>query len=160
MAGRLLAGRGIGTFLPMVERISKWKDRRKRISWPLLSGYVFGRFDLRSLGRVLSTPRVTTVVRVNGYPTPIPDGEIENIRRFAQALQTSALVVQEVPFFQEGQRVRVMDGPLRDVECVVIKRRGKRRVLIGIRHLGRGLEVDIGVHLLEPVESDGWLRYT
>ena len=35
----------VETFLPTVTRWSRWKDRRKRIAWPLFPGYCFARFD-------------------------------------------------------------------------------------------------------------------
>ena len=38
--------RGIESFLPLMRRVSQWKDRRKRIDWPLFPGYCFARFSV------------------------------------------------------------------------------------------------------------------
>ena len=37
----------IEAFLPTVTRWSRWKDRKKKIDWPLFPGYCFARFDPR-----------------------------------------------------------------------------------------------------------------
>ena len=38
----------IETFLPTITRWSRWKDRRKKIAWPLFPGYCFVRFDIEA----------------------------------------------------------------------------------------------------------------
>ena len=35
----------IAAFLPTITRWSRWKDRKKKIDWPLFPGYCFARFD-------------------------------------------------------------------------------------------------------------------
>jgi len=32
-------------FLPTITRWSRWKDRKKKVDWPLFPGYCFARFD-------------------------------------------------------------------------------------------------------------------
>src|SRR4029453_12690812 len=34
----------IDAFLPTIPRWSRWKDRKKKIDWPLFPGYCFARF--------------------------------------------------------------------------------------------------------------------
>ena len=43
----------VGTFLPTITRWSHWKDRRKKIAWPLFPGYCFVGFDRASRLRIL-----------------------------------------------------------------------------------------------------------
>jgi hypothetical protein len=40
-----LTERGIEAFLPTTPRWSRWKDRKKKIEWPLFPGYCFARFE-------------------------------------------------------------------------------------------------------------------
>ena len=42
-----LEQKSIQAFLPTVARWSRWKDRKKKIDWPLFPGYCFARFDPR-----------------------------------------------------------------------------------------------------------------
>ncbi len=150
---RVLRERGIESFLPLVPRVQQWKDRKKRVEFPLFPSYVFGRFTLKDLHAVLTTPGVSTIVRINGYPTPIPDVELENIRRFADAIADTGVEAEAAAYVKEGDWVRVTDGPFRGVEGLVVERRGRRRVLVGLHAIGQGLEVDIDSRLLKAIAA-------
>lgn len=153
-AERGLRERGFGTYLPMVERERQWKDRKKLVWFPLFPSYVFARFRLSEVHGVLGTPGVATIVRVEGRPVAIPDGEMENVRRFVAALQASGVEAELKPLVvEEGERVRVMEGPFRGVEGVVVERRGKRRVLVGLSAIRQGLEVDVAVDTVERIRG-------
>lgn len=148
---KLLRQRGMESYLPVVPRERQWKDRKKVVEFPLFPSYVFGRFALRSMHDVLTVPGVSTIVRVDGQPTPIPDEDLENVRRFAEALATGGVEPEPVPFVEEGQWVRVTEGAFKGVEGTVIERRGRKRVLVGLPTIGQGLEVDIHTRILEPI---------
>lgn len=40
-----LTGSDIEAFLPIVEKLSRWKDRKKLVSFPLFPGYLFVHID-------------------------------------------------------------------------------------------------------------------
>ena len=147
----LLTQRGVQSYLPIVPRVRQWKDRKKLVQFPLFPSYVFGRFTLTELHGVLTTPGISTVVRSNGYPTPIPEQDIENVRRFAVALMETGVQPEPRPFLVEGQWVRVSEGPFEGVEGIVIEERSRKRVLIGVKAIGQGLEIDIDTRLLRPI---------
>jgi transcription antitermination factor NusG len=146
-----LRQRGVESYLPMVEQIRQWSDRKKTVLFPLFPSYVFGRFTLSEVHAVLTTPGVSTIVRANGYPTPIPPGDLDNVRTFVAALAESGLEPEPRPFLVEGQWVRVMDGPFAGVVGVVVEQRGRKRVLVGLAAIGQGLEIDIDTRLLKPI---------
>src|SRR4051812_28067947 len=52
----------VETFLPTVTRWSRWKDRRKRVDWPLFPGYCFARFNPRERLPVLKCSGVVTII--------------------------------------------------------------------------------------------------
>ena len=146
---RVLRERGLESYLPTAPRERRWKDRTKLVDWPLFPSYVFARFTLADVHSVLTTPGVATIVRHGNHPTPIPEYELQNVRRFVRALAESGedVVVRSLP--REGQRVRVIDGPFEGVEGVVLEERGRRRVLVGLQAIGQGLEVDLDGRVLE-----------
>jgi transcription antitermination factor NusG len=141
----LLQRQGVESYLPVLAVSSQWKDRVKRVDFPLFPGYVFASFTLHQLVEVLSTHGVCTVVSAAGYPTPIPAAEIESVRLASQVAAHTGAEVERAPLVLEGTRVRVAAGPFRGVEGVVVTRRGNHRVLVGIAAIGQGLEVDIRV---------------
>ncbi|MEJ2678572.1 MAG: UpxY family transcription antiterminator [Gemmatimonadota bacterium] len=148
---RALAEHQVESYLPLVERERQWKDRRKVVAFPLFPSYVFARFAWRHVHDVLSTPGVSTIVRMDGRPAPIPDEDLENVRRFTKALGETGMEPTPRPFVQEGQRVRVAEGPFEGVEGVVVERRGARRVLVGLPVIRQGFEVDLDQQVLLPL---------
>jgi transcription termination/antitermination protein NusG len=148
----LLRERGFDSYLPTFPRIRQWKDRRKLVDWPLFPGYVFGRFAVGEMHRVVSIPGVATIVRTNGRPVPVRHEDLDNVRRFARGLAEVAVEPEVVAFVGVGEWVRVKAGPFEGVCGLVLERRTRRRVLVGVAAIGQGLEVDIDVRLLEPVE--------
>lgn len=153
MAARLQERR-IESFLPMHCRMRRWTDRTKRVAWPLFPSYVFARFHLTDLPRVLDVDGVVTIVRAGATLLAIPDEEIDNVRRFAQAADSQGIAPVAEPFVDVGERVRIIDGPLRGVEGFVLEwRRGHTRVLIGLQAVGQGLSVNVGTAWLRRIES-------
>lgn len=149
----LLGRVGIESYLPTTLRASRWKDRTKVVAFPLFPGYVFARFSLHQLTQVLSTRGVAAVVSVRGYPTPIPAAEIVTVRLVTSAAAQSGEELENAALMSKGNWVRVTAGPLQGVEGVVVERRGRRRVLVGIAAIGQGLEVDIGIIDLLPIPA-------
>lgn len=141
----LLQRQGIESFLPLRPQRSRWKDRVKLVHFPVFPSYVFVRFTLDHLTRVLSTHGVFTIVAVAGHPTPIPAREIESLRRASEAASQTGAEIQAAPLVHEGTRVRVASGPFQGVEGTVVERRGRKRVLVGITAIGQGLEIDVRI---------------
>src|SRR5262245_54926598 len=94
---RTLEQRGIESYLPLIPRERQWKDRRKVVEFPLFPSYVFSRFGPHHVHAVLTTPGVSTIVRSRGVPVPVADEELENVRRFAQALTSSGVEAEVRP---------------------------------------------------------------
>ena len=148
---QLLQQRGFRSYLPLIPLTRQWKDRKKLVEFPLFPSYVFGRFTLAEVHDVLTTPGVSTIVRANGFPTPIPERDIENVQRFAQALVQTGVQPEQRPFIAEGEWVKVVDGPFEGIEGVVIEQRGRKRVLVGVEAIGQGLEIDIDTGILKVI---------
>src|SRR5262245_58894317 len=96
-----LLNKRIDTFLPTVRRWSQWKDRRKRIDWPLFPTYCFAHFGLAERLAVLTCSGVLNIVSIAGEPVPVPDLEVNNIR----LLIDHAPMFDPCPLLQEGAEV-------------------------------------------------------
>jgi transcriptional antiterminator RfaH len=153
----LLADRGVEAFLPLVPRLSQWKDRRTVVEWPMFPSYVFGRFDLRCAHEVLAIPGVTALVRAAGRPLAIPDSEIENVRRFVELLRSGGRDAPELKPrpFERGEWVEVVDGPWQGLRGVVVGNRNRGRVLVGLTAIGQGMEIQIDTRVLRTIPEPG-----
>ena len=134
-----LQQKGLEAFLPTTFRWSKWRDRRKRIDWPLFPGYCFVRLFGGSLLPVLSCAGVSQIVSVSGHPASIPDHEIEAIRR----LMETTMQFDTWPFLAEGALVQVTRGPLTGVRGRFIRRGTESRLVLAVEMLGRAVSVQI-----------------
>lgn len=134
-----LAGKNIEVFLPTITRWSRWKDRKKRIDWPLFPGYCFARFDPDRLLAVVSAPGVASVVAFDGKPAPIPEHEVEAIRR----LVTSGLQFDPCPLIKEGSLVEVIHGPLKGVIGRLEKKGPHARLILSVDLIGRAVSVTV-----------------
>jgi len=142
-----LAQRSVEYFLPLYESVRCWKDRRVRLQLPLFAGYVFVRIALQHRLQVLQIPSVVRLVGFNSLPTALPDDEMEALRNaLAQQLRAGPH-----PYLTVGRRVRIKSGPLCGLEGILVRRGGKRRVVLSVDLISRSIVVDIDSADLEPL---------
>jgi transcription antitermination factor NusG len=134
-----LAERGIEAFLPTVTRWSRWKDRRKKIDWPLFPGYCFGRFAPADRLPVLKCSGVVSIVSFDGNLAPIPDETIEGIR----TLVHSTLPYDPCPLLKTGSRVEVVHGPLKGVTGILERKGSQARLILSVDLIGRAVSVQV-----------------
>jgi transcriptional antiterminator NusG len=134
-----LTERGIDAFLPTTPRWSRWKDRKKKIDWPLFPGYCFARFPPAGRLPVLKCAGVVSIVSFNGELAPVPDDAIEGIR----ALVNSALPCDPCPMLKTGMRVEVVHGPLKGVVGRLQRKGSQARLVLSVDLIGRGVSVQV-----------------
>jgi transcription antitermination factor NusG len=132
-----LSRKGLEVFLPTMRRVSRWKDRKREIDWPLFPGYCFARFDPRAPLAVLTCAGVATIVMFDGKPAPIPDAEIDAIRR----LVMSDFKFDPCPLIKEGDPVEVVHGPLTGVVGRLIRKGPDTQLLLSITMINRAVAV-------------------
>jgi transcriptional antiterminator NusG len=127
-------------FLPTITRWSRWKDRKKKIDWPLFPGYCFVRFDPADTLPILKCTGVVNIVSFEGKPAPIPDYELESIR----VLVGSDLQFDPCPMIHEGMMVEVAYGPLRGVIGRLMRKDAQRaRLVLSVNLIGQAVSVEV-----------------
>jgi len=130
----------IEAFLPTITRWSRWKDRKKKVDWPLFPGYCFVRFDPVDTLPVLKCTGVVNIVSFDGNPARIPDIELDSIR----VLIGSQLQYDPCPLIKEGMMVAVVHGPLRGVVGRLVRKDPKRATLVlSVDLIGQGVSVEV-----------------
>ncbi|MBI4560978.1 MAG: UpxY family transcription antiterminator [Candidatus Rokubacteria bacterium] len=148
---RLFGQARLECYLPLVEHVRQWADRKKRVGFPLFPGYVFAHFTLSKIHDILRTPGVVTIVRVNGYPTPIQEEELESIRRLVDGVNSTGLMPAPSDYLEVGQEVVVVDGPFRGMRGVLVEVRGTARVTVRLSAIRQAVSVEMDRKLLRPV---------
>jgi transcription antitermination factor NusG len=130
----------VEAFLPTLPRWSRWKDRRKKIDWPLFPGYCFARFNPDDALPVLKVPGVVSIVSFEGRPAPIPDYELESLR----VLVASDLQFDPCPLIHEGMMVEVVQGPLKGVVGRLIRKDARHaRLVLSVDLIGQAVSVEV-----------------
>jgi transcriptional antiterminator NusG len=142
-----LTGKDIQSFLPTVTRMSRWKDRTKRIAWPLFPGYCFARFRPSRVLAIATCTGVVTIVSTGNVPVPVPDAEIEALQRLIQ----SGLIYDPCPLLEPGTMVRVVEGPLCGVVGRLIRKGSQDQLIIGVDILNSGARVQVSAEDIRPL---------
>lgn len=145
--GAVLAEKRVERFVPAYVTRRRWSDRVKTLTQPLFPSYVFCRFSTGERGTVLRTPGVRSLVSFAGAPAVVPDAEIAAIQRMVG----SGIAVEPWPFLRAGERVRILDGPLRGLEGVLGTTADKPRVVVSVDLLQRSVAVEVDRAELEPL---------
>ena len=136
----------IDVFLPTVAKWSRWKDRKKKIDWPLFPGYCFARFDPSNRLAILKCTGVVSIVSVEGEPAPIPEHQIDGIRRLIE----SDLAFDPCPMLREGMMVEVVHGPLKRVIGRLVRKNDKARLVLSVDLIGQGVSVEVDAADVKP----------
>jgi transcriptional antiterminator NusG len=137
----------IAAFLPTITRWSRWKDRKKKVDWPLFPGYCFARFDAEDTLPVLKCTGVVNIVSFEGRPAAIPAFELDSIR----LLLGSDLQFDPCPMIQEGMRVEVVHGPLRGVIGRLLRKdAAKARLILSVDLIGQAVSVEVDAADVKP----------
>lgn len=113
---------------------------RREVARPLFPGYLFASFDVSTALRAVHYGRGTRgVVRFGGEPAEVPPEIIGAI----EARMRGGYVVLEPPRFEPGQRIEVIEGPLRGYTGIFQREMsGAKRVAIlleGLRLFARAV---------------------
>jgi transcription antitermination factor NusG len=137
----------ITAFLPTVTRWSRWKDRKKKVDWPLFPGYCFARFDVENALAILKCTGVVNIVSVEGRPAAIPEHELDSIR----LLVGSELQFDPCPMIHEGRMVEVIHGPLRGVIGRLLRKDAPRaRLVLSVDLIGQAVSVEVDAADVRP----------
>ena len=136
---------GVESFLPLIEEVHRWSDRKKKVQEPLFRGYLFVRTDLKNRLSILQTDGVVHFVSIGGILSPIPDEQINWVKilighpdRFTRE-----------SYMSEGQMVRVSAGPFFGLQGYVIMVKSSARVVVSLDAIAQSVSVDIRPELLE-----------
>ena len=137
----------VDVFLPTIGKWSRWKDRKKKVDWPLFPGYVFARFVADERVGVLKVDGVVQIISNNGMLSAIPDEEIDSIRTLVE----SELAYDPVPLIKEGDMVKVTSGPLKGVIGRLITKKGvQARLVLSVDLIGQAVSVEVDAADVRP----------
>jgi len=144
---RALVAIKVPVFLPLIERVTKYKTKTNRVLIPIFGGYLF--FDESRLSdlSVLSSESKRYVAQV------LKTTDHQLLRRelsVVAELISDKNLVQERIFGQAGDIVRIKAGPFKEYSGIIRNFcSGNQRIQLNISYLGASVEVEVNVGEVE-----------
>ena len=144
-----LAAVGVPVFLPLLSRITTYKDKQREARVPVFGGYVFAS-ETDFIGSRAVTPGVRAKVAQVLKP-PNPDKLRAELLAMAELL-TDRVLVQERLVGRVGDVVRIVGGPLTGYAGTVVKAKpNKWQLVLEVSFLGARLEIEVDERLVERI---------
>ncbi|TRZ66787.1 UpxY family transcription antiterminator [bacterium] len=134
----------IEAFLPTIETIRIWSDRKKKIEVPLFSGYVFVHGNETERKLAISDNRgALRYIMYQKHPAKIANSEIQNIKI---SLQVPQKVRIEDSFISEGDMVEITDGIMRGLTGYVNQIRGNYRLMVNVIEMNMSFSIELSAN--------------
>lgn len=145
-----LTAKGFQTFFPTILVWSRRAGIRRLIPTPMFPGYLFLRRAMDKTSYI-EVQKARGLVAILGERwdklAVVPDREIEAIQSVLQA-RTPLL---PHTFLRDGQRVRVIHGPLTGVEGILVRQNPKQGLLVlSVELLQRSVAVEVDCTSVVP----------
>jgi transcription antitermination factor NusG len=137
---------GVTSFLPLQKVIRKWSDRNKKLIVPLFPNYIFIHTCVKQQYEILQLRELVRYVEFAGKLATVSENLIGSLKKMV-----AGDVEVSNENFISGMRVRICEGPLMGTEGVLLRRNGKKRLLVRIEALQRCVSVDISANSVVSV---------
>jgi transcriptional antiterminator NusG len=148
-----LAAKGFSTLLPMISVWSRRGGNRHLIRIPMFPSYLFLRhaMDKHSYIEIVKTRGLTRILGDRWDRLAVVDNaDIESIQR----VMCAEVPVLPHPYLREGQKMRITEGPLTDVEGILVHiKPNKGHLVLSIELLQRSVAVEVDCTQVAPVEG-------
>ncbi len=143
----LLEAKGYLSYLPLNQQVRFWKDRVVKVKLPLFNCYIFVFTDLKKRVDILKTQGVIRFVSFDEGPVPIPESQINLIRR----LLSTQRHVELTDKYKPGTKVKVIRGPLKGVEGTYLKSKDQSKLILAMECLNQNMAVEISAQEVQPL---------
>jgi transcription antitermination factor NusG len=126
---------GIENYLPTITRLKQWSDRKKKITTPLLRGYIFIFSNEAERLTSVEQPAIVRCIFDAGRPARIPEWQIDNIKKLLET--DTDFIVQNgiVP----GAKVIIKSGSFEGVRGTVMEGEAGKSISVSIDLLNRSI---------------------
>ena len=150
----LLEENGYVSYLPLISEVRDWSDRKKKIEEPLFKSYVFVYSSEREHVPILNTYGVIKFVSFEHKPVVVPENQILAIKKFVSDYEKGEeFKISNNEDLRVGQRVRIINGPMKGLTGRLETIRNKRHLVVYIDVVGQSIPVHIPRAKVEPFEE-------
>ena len=118
---------GIEIYLPMLETMRQWSDRKKKIKVPLIPSYVFVKVAEVDRIKVLKVPGVMNFIFWLGKPAVIREHEIMQIKYLLKEADSDEVTLENL---LPGDKAVITAGQFKDEPVTIISAEKKEYIVI------------------------------
>jgi transcription termination/antitermination protein NusG len=141
-----LKDRGVEVYLPIIEELRQWSDRKKKVQKALFNGYVFVKTSRNQLWECLQVPGAVKFVHFSGNHATVREEVLDIIKRI---VETGVAIETDGSDIEPGEKVKVIGGPLQHMVGEVIERGNKDYFMIRIRGIYQNILISLPRKFLE-----------
>ncbi len=142
-AAQQISSLDVEYYLPTITKTKQWSDRKKKITEPVIRGYIFIYGDEKERLASLELHSVVRCIFEAGRPAKIPAWQMENLMRMLKT--DSEFFVHEG--ILKGVKVKINEGPFKDIIGTVQEVETGKSIAVSIDLLNRSVIARL------PVES-------
>ena len=150
-ACRELSKAGIECFIPLAHKTKKYGRKIKHYQVPLINHYIFVKISDTSSSTVLSCRDVIKFIRFSGELAPVPEREIDLLKRICGESNVSAIRFSRPD--TPGQEVEIVSGNLAGTTARLIQFKNNDQVVIDLQYIGCSLYLELSVAQLRLIET-------
>ena len=129
------------TYLPLLNTVKIWSDRKKKVQEPLIASTLFVYASLDELSSIYSIQGVVSILKYLNKPAIVQEHEINNLRILLQ--QESSPELHPIMHLIKGETVQVTSGPFQGLIATAVNTDNKFRVVVELESMGTGFVVNI-----------------
>ncbi|NBB88238.1 MAG: UpxY family transcription antiterminator [Bacteroidetes bacterium] len=145
---KVLQRKGMESWIPLEEKIRRYKRKVRKVELPLITQYVFVNTSTRNLGEILSVDGVIDFVRPSGEISPIPEEEIILLKR---VVGEANVVEVEAGTWEKGDEVEIIAGQLTGLKGRLEEWRGKKRLGISMPQFAHTMIIEVPIKALRKL---------
>ncbi|MBS1552706.1 MAG: UpxY family transcription antiterminator [Bacteroidetes bacterium] len=133
VVSKQLENKDIEYFLPLIEKVRIWSDRKKKIKVPLFSGYVFVHAtEKERIHAISETFGAVKYIFYENRPAVISDREIEIIKT---AVSDPEKISIEDKKIKKGDMIYVTHGIFKGMKGIVNEFRGNYKLTVNLEEI-------------------------
>lgn len=138
----------VEVYLPMIEVLRQWSDRKKKVQKAMFNGYVFVKTRRNQLWECLQIPGAVKFVHFAGEHATVREEDLAIIKL---VVETGVGVETDGSVIEPGEKVKVIAGPLQHLNGEVVERGNKDYFLIRIPGIYQNMLISVPRKFLEIV---------
>ena len=143
----LLQHHNLKSYLPLINKVNQWSDRKKVVQVPLFSSYVFVYSENQSeFTKALSIDGACCYIRFGKEYARVREQEMKNIKLFLDFDLNEIETGLTLPSI--GEIVKFQYGPLAGLECEVAQIKNKKKVVVHIKSIHTNITATIPANYL------------